>query len=106
MLKYHIMNVIFVSSRARGRKKQQVIRVGDTVNITVPSDLVLRLLPERAMLQVQIGQVPYIRQDSARPTSRPNSGRSPSQPADQIQAETGPFSHLLTGHLLGNFLQD
>ena len=77
MFKYDIINVIFVSSRARGRHKQQVNRVGDTVNITVPSDLVLRLLPEGAILQVQIGPVPCIKQNSARPTSRPNSGRSP-----------------------------
>ena len=71
------MNVIFVSSRARGRQEQQVNRVGNTVNITVPSDLVSRLLLEGAILQLQIGPVPYIRQDYARPTSRQNSGRSP-----------------------------
>ena len=77
-VKYNIMNVIFVSSRARGRQEHQVHRAGDTVNITVPSDLVLRLLPERAIIQVQIGPVPYSRPNSGRsprPTFRPNSGR-------------------------------
>ena len=67
MLKYDIMNVTFVSSRVRGRQEHQVHRAGDTVNKTVPSDFVLRLLPEGDILQVQIGPVPYTRPDSAWP---------------------------------------
>ena len=90
MLQHDIINVIFVSSRGRGRQEQQVHRVGDTVNITVPSDLVLRLLPEGAILQVQIGPVPYVRQHSARSPSRPKSGRS-SRPT------SGPTSRLNSG---------
>ena len=70
------MNVIFVSSRGRGRQGQrQQNRIGVTVNITVPSDLVLRLHTHGAILQMQIGPVP-LRPDLARPTSRPDSGRS------------------------------
>ena len=42
---YDIMTVIFVSSRGRGRLgkgvNRQQNRLGDTVNITVPSDLIL-----------------------------------------------------------------
>ena len=45
----------------------------------MPSDLILRLLPEGAILQVQIGPVP-LKQDYVRPFSRPDSGRS-SRPA-------------------------
>ena len=97
MFKYDIMNIIFPSSRARGRQEQQVDRAGDTVNITLPSQLVLMLLTEEAILLVQIRPVPYIRQDSAQPlsrlnsgrssmpTSRPNSGRPPGHPVDQIR---------------------
>ena len=70
------MNVIFVSSRGRGWQGQgQQNIIGDTVNITVPSDLVLSLLPQGAILQMQIGPVP-LRPDLARPTFRPDSGRS------------------------------
>ena len=99
MLKYDIMNIIFVSFRARGRKEQEVSTAGDTVNITVPSDLVLRPLPERAILQVQIRPVPYTRQDSGRPTSRPNSGRS-SRPTFRPNSGRGrsisPFTEIPT----------
>ena len=48
------MNVVFVSSSARGRHDYhgyQIHRARDSVNITVPSELVLRLLPERDILQ-------------------------------------------------------
>ena len=70
------MNVIFVSSRGRGRQGyEQKNRTGDTVNITVPSDLLLRLIPHRAILQMQIGPVP-LKPDLARPVSRPDYGRS------------------------------
>ena len=70
------MNVIFVSTRGRGRQGHgQQNRIGDTVTITVPSDLVLRLLPQGAFLQMQIGSVP-LRPHLARPASRPDSGRS------------------------------
>ena len=67
------MNVIFVFSRDRVRQELQTNRIGDTVNITVPSNLVLKLLPQEVFLQVQIGPVP-LRQDYAKPTSRPDSG--------------------------------
>ena len=50
-------------------------RIGDIVNITVPTDLVLRLLPQEAILQMQIGPIP-LRPDLDRPASRPHSGRS------------------------------
>ena len=73
------MNVIFVSSRGRGRLEQgvnrQQNRTGDTVNIIVPSDLVLGLLSQEVILQMQIGPAP-LRPHLARPTSRPDSGRS------------------------------
>ena len=76
---YVITYVICVSSRARGRQEHheyQIHRAGDTVNITVPRGLLLKLLPQRAILQIQIRAVPSTRPDSARPWSRPNSGRS------------------------------
>ena len=54
------MNII--SSRGRGRLGQGVNRqqnsTGDTVNITVPCDLVMGLLSQGAILQMQIGPVP------------------------------------------------
>ena len=75
--------LIFVSSRVRGRQGQgqQTNRIGDTVNITELSDLVLRLLPQGGILQVQIGPMP-LRPDLARPTSRPDTDRS-SRPASR-----------------------
>ena len=93
------MNVIFVSSRGKGRQEQgQQNRVGDTVNITVPSDLVLRLLPQGAILQMQIGPVP-LRPDLAspalpdsvrffRPASKPDSGWPPGQPGQPADDQT------------------
>ena len=93
------MYVIFVSSRGRGIQggDRQQVRPGDTINITVPCDLVMGLLSQEAILQMQMGPVPLkpelarptskpddsgrsCRPDSARPlypTSRPDSGRSP-----------------------------
>ena len=72
------MYVIFVSSRGRGRQgsDRQQVRPGDTINITVPCDLVMGLLSQGAMLQMQMGPVP-LRPELARPTSRlDDSGRS------------------------------
>ena len=70
------MNAIFVSSRGRGRQGNgQQNRIGDTVNITVPSALVLSLLPLGSILQMKIGPVP-LRPDLARPATTPDSGRS------------------------------
>ena len=72
------MYVIFVSSRGSGRQggDRQQVRPGDTINITVPCDLVMGLLSQGAILQMQIGPVP-LRPELARPTSRPDdSGRS------------------------------
>ena len=82
------MIVILVSSRGRERQgNAQQNKIGDTINITVPSDLVLGLLSQGAILQMQIGPMPLrpdsgrsSRPDSARSsrtTSRPDSGRSP-----------------------------
>ena len=71
------MNVIFISSRGRGRQgvNTQQKRTEDSVNITVPSNLFLGLLSQGPILQMQIGPVP-LRPELARPTSRPDSGRS------------------------------
>ena len=73
------MNVIFVSSRGRGSLGQgvnrQQNRTGDTINITVPCDLLMGLLSQGAILQMQIGPLP-LRPELPRPTSRPDSGRS------------------------------
>ena len=73
------MNVIFISSRGRGTLGQgvnrQQNRTGDTVNITVPCDLILGLLSQWAILQMQIGPMP-LRPELAKPTSRADSGRS------------------------------
>ena len=84
------MNVIFVSSRGRGRLGQgfysQQNKTGDTVNITVPCDLVLGLFSQGAILQRQIGPV-QLRPELARPTSRPDSGRS-SRPDSARSART------------------
>ena len=93
------MNVIFVSSRGRGRQRNgQQNRIGDTVNITVPSALVLSLLPQGAILQMQIGPVP-LRPDLARPASRPDSGRSSrpdsarsSRPASRLDSDRSPMT--------------
>ena len=82
MLKYDVMNVIFVSFRGIGKEGQQANRIQDTMNITVPSDLILRQISEGVILQVQISPVPYIRHDSTRPFSRPDSGR-PTRPASR-----------------------
>ena len=89
------MNVIFVSSR--GRLGQQNRTGGDTVNISVPCDLVIGPLSQGAILQMQIGPVPLRpdlawpapRPDSVRTTSRPDSGRTqtritrPARPASR-----------------------
>ena len=69
------MNVIFVSSRGRGRSGQQNRPEGDTVNVSVPCDLVMGLLSQGAILQMQIGPVP-LRPDLARPAPRPDSART------------------------------
>ena len=65
------MNIIFVSSKNRGtgQKREQKNRPR-TVQISVPSKLVMDLLSQGAILQVQIGPVP-LRPDLARPASRP-----------------------------------
>ena len=106
MFKYDIMNVIFVSSRVRGRQEHQVHRAGDTVNITVPNGLVLRLLPEGAILQIQNGPVPYTRPDSAWPLSRPNSGRSPRPTFRKNSGRDRPISPFTDWSSIGKFLSD
>ena len=85
------MNVILISFRDRGRLGQGVNRkqdsFGDTVNITVPCDLVMGVLSQGAILQMQIGPVP-LRPKLARPTSRSDgSGRS-SRPDSVRSART------------------
>ena len=83
------MNVIFVSSRGRGRQGYgQQNRTGDTINITVPSDLVLRLLSQGTILQMQIGPVP-LRPDLASPAPRPDSART-SRPASRPASGRSP----------------
>ena len=54
------MYVIFVSSRGRGRQggDRQQVRPGDTINITVPCDLVMGLLSQGDIQQMQIWPVP------------------------------------------------
>ena len=65
------MNVIFVSSRGKGRQEQgQQNQIGDKVNITVASHLVLRFLP-----QILAGPPDQILVDN------------PGQPPDQILAD-------------------
>ena len=54
----------------------------------MPSDLVLRILPQGAILQMQIGPVP-LRPDLARPTSRPDSGRQ-SRPTSRPDSGRSP----------------
>ena len=46
------MNVIFVSSRGRGRLGQQNGPGGDKVNISVPCDLVIGLLSQGVIPQM------------------------------------------------------
>ena len=67
------MNIIFVSSRNRGtgQEREQENRPR-TVQISVPSELVMDLLAQGAILQVQIVPVP-LRADLARPAPRPES---------------------------------
>ena len=65
------MTLVFVSSRNRGteQEREQENRPR-TVQISVPSELVMDLLAQGAILQVQIGPVP-LRPDLARPAPRP-----------------------------------
>ena len=71
------MNVIFISSR--GGQGQQNRPGGDTVNISVPCDLVMGLLSWGVILQMQISPVPP-RPDLARPSPRPDSARTNPRP--------------------------
>ena len=69
ILNHVIMTVIFVSSRIREREQE-----ARTVQITVPSDLVMNLLAQGAILQVQIGPVPL------RPILRPGNPEESTRP--------------------------
>ena len=66
------MKLIFVSSRRNrgtGQEREQENKPR-TVQMSVPSELVMDLLAQGAILQVQIGAVP-LRPDLARPAPRP-----------------------------------
>ena len=65
------MKLLFVSSRRnRGTGQEREENRPRTVQISVPSELVMDLLAKGAVLQVQIGPVP-LRPDLARPAPRP-----------------------------------
>ena len=65
------MKLLFVSSRRnRGTEEDREENRPRTVQISVPSELVMDLLAKGAILQVQIGHVP-LRPDLARPGPRP-----------------------------------
>ena len=65
------MKLLFVSSRGnRGTGEEREENRPRTVQISVPSELVMDLLTKGAILQVQIGPVP-LRPDLARPAPRP-----------------------------------
>ena len=74
------MKIIFVSSRTRrtGQKirteeqDNRENRISNSVQISVPCELVMGLLSQGAILQMQIGPVP-LRPDLVRPSSRPES---------------------------------
>ena len=70
------MELLFVSSRSnRGTGEEREENRPRTVQLSVPSELVMDLLTKGAILQVQIGPVP-LRPDLARPaprTERPES---------------------------------
>ena len=69
------MKLSFISSRRRqGQEDREDIMPG-TVQVSVPSDLVMRLLTRGAILQVQIGPVPI------RPILRPASSPERPEPA-------------------------
>ena len=81
ILNHVIMTVIFVSSRTREREQ-----AAGTVQITVPSDLVMNLLAQGAILQIQVGPVPIrpvIRPGNPEESTRPHpppAGASPRRP--------------------------
>ena len=65
------MKLLFVSSRRnRGTGEEREENRPRTVQISVPSELVMDLLTKGAILQVQIGPVP-LRPDLSRPAPRP-----------------------------------
>ena len=73
------MKLPFVSSR-RNREGQDRREETRTVQISVPSELVMDLLAKGAILQIQMGPVP-LRPDLARPASRPERPESRPEPA-------------------------
>ena len=67
--------MIFVSSRTRrseqnNRESIQTNRTSNSIQISVPCELVMDLLSQGAILQLQTGTVPLM-PDLARPGSRP-----------------------------------
>ena len=84
------MNVIFVSSRNRGseQEREQENRPR-TIQISVPSKLVMDLLAQGAILQVKIGPVP-LRPDLARPVPRPHATNDSARPETQSNSRPNP----------------
>ena len=63
--------MIFVSSRTRRPEQDnRENRTSNSIQISVPCELVMDLLSQRAILQLQMGPVP-LRPDLARPGPRP-----------------------------------
>ena len=69
------MKLSFISSRRRQGQEDREETMPGTVQISVPSELVMRLLARGAILQVQIGPVPI------RPILRPASSPERPEPA-------------------------
>ena len=84
------MNVIFVSPRNRGteQEREQENRPM-TILISVPSELVMDLLAQGAILQVQIGPVP-LRPDLARPVPRQHATNDSTRPETQSNPRPNP----------------
>ena len=91
------MNVIFFSSRNRGTEqgREQENRPR-TIQISVPSKLVMDLLAHRAILEVQIGPVP-LRPDLARPVTRPHATNDSTRPETQSNYRPNPSGRSETG---------
>ena len=82
------MNVIFFSSRNRGtRQEREQENRPRTVHISVPSELVMDLLAQGAILQVQIGPVP-LRPDVVH--TRPHATNDSSRPETQLNPRPNP----------------
>ena len=83
------MKIIFVSSRTRrteqqirtGEQENRENKISNSVQISVPCELVMGLLSQGAILQMQIGPVP-LGPDLVRPATRPESTNTRSDAAN------------------------